>query len=347
YGVDYYKSVKAHIGALSEDVRSSMSVSGIDNARDYIVNALTDGGRFREQPETKDGVEDENEEVTTTTAWAGNNSAVATVTVMTSQPSVTVQNNANSDGYYVGKEITNVIAAIPSTKTRNAHADNDFSKQGGAVIVTVRYDSRIDTFGAADNASFVAVAIETLRDLVERDVKLENDLIVVFTEELGSAYGVYTFFESFKGLDDVASRAVVGISLEAYGNAGTLALTDASGAGLDYLNAYASISGNTFNSSLVPTSIPEAMKSGAVAGFGDVPALQVAVLGGLDAFGSLDDTAGNISDAIIDQQSAFFKNYVEAFAVDGETVSAEDGNESVFFSYFDWGSVSYNSIASY
>ncbi|MCH5162902.1 MAG: M28 family peptidase [Clostridiales bacterium] len=350
YGAGYVKSVRAHIKELSSDVRSSMTSAGIDSARDYIVQELTRGSRFILAEEVKEGEEDDDELVTTVTEWASNsnaNSAVPTVTIMTSQPSVTLQNAAGTDGYYVGKEITNVIAAIPSTQTRKAHADKDFTKQSGAVIVTVRYDTRPDTYGAADNASFVAVAIETLRDLVEKNAKLENDLVVVFTEELGAAYGVYTFFESFKGLDEVASRAVVGISLDAYGNSGTLALTDASGAGLDYINAYTKISGSIFNSSVVNTSIPDNIKSNAVKGFGDVPAIQVAVLGGLDAYGSLDDTAKNIPDSIINQQSAFLKNYVEAFAKASKDVSAEDGNESVFFSYFDWGTVAYNSIASY
>lgn len=347
YGADYYKSVKSYVNELTELDRSSMSVGGIDAAKDLIVSKLTAGDRFRSVEEVKEGEDDEDAEITTVTSWGGDYSAVATVTVMTSKPSASLQNSAKSDGYYVGKEITNVIAAIPSTSTRAAHADNNFDKQGGAVIVTVRYDSRPDTAGAASNASFVAVAIETLRDLVERNVKLENDLVVVFTEELGSAYGVHTFFQSFKGFDDVASRAVVGISLDAYGNSGTLALTDASGAGLSYINAYTGVSGSVFNSSLVPASIPSEMKSNAVAGFGDVPAIQVAVLGGLDAFGSADDTAGNLSDAIINQQSAFVKNFVEAFARNGKTVSANDGSENVFFSYFDWGTVSYNSIAAY
>lgn len=345
YNAKYYESVKKHVRELSEKVRSSMSSTGINDARDYIVGELENGG-FIVQEEVKEGEEDENDVVTTVTEWAGS-TAVPTVTVMTSQPSVALQNAAGTDGYYVGKEITNIIAAIPSTKTIKAHTDNDYSKQSGAVIVTVRYDTRTDTYGATDNASFVAVAIETLKDIAASKTKLENDLVVVFTEELGSAYGVYTFFESFKGLDDVASRATVGISLDAYGNSGTLALTDASGAGLDYINAYASASGTVFNSSLVPSSIDSAIKSNAVAGFGDVPAIQVAVLGGLDAYGSLDDKASNVSDAIINQQSAFFKNYVEAFAIEGEDVSAESGRESVFFSYFDWGTVAYNSTASY
>ncbi len=354
YGDGYYKAVNAHIRKLDSAPRSVMTESdveserGIESAREYIIDSLTADGRFTIVDETKEGEEDEDEEVTTVTDWHRINKVSApTVTVMTSQPSIELQDEMGVSKYLVGTEITNIIAAIPSKATRKADADPDYKKTAGAVVVTVRYDTRPDTYGAADNASFVAVAIESLRDYVLRDVDLKHDLIVVFTEELDNAYGVYTFFQSFKGLKNAPSRAVIGISLDAYGNAGTLALVDASGAGMDYLDEYTSISGSVLNSSLIPGSIPEGIDmTGAVKGFGEVPAIQVAVFGGTDAVGSLSDTAANLSQSIVYQQSAFFKNYVDAFAVEGRDVKA-DVTDGVFFPYFDWGTVMYNNVAAY
>ncbi len=72
--------------------------------------------------------------------------------------------------------------------------------------------------------------MQTLIEYVKSGAQFDNDIIVVFTEDLDKSYGAYAFFNLFKGLDDVTERAVAGISLDAYGNAGTLALTDASGA---------------------------------------------------------------------------------------------------------------------
>lgn len=349
YEAGYYDKVQKHITELASDTRSSLSSGGTAYAKDYIVSALTAGG-FTEVAEEKSGDEDNSDEiVTTVTEWhTVSNVPAPTVTVMTSRPSVALQNSMKSGSFVVGRDITNIIAAIPSKTTKNHGAVGGSDAQAGAVIISVRYDTRPDTAGAADNAAFVAVAVQSLIEYVKADTSFDRDVVVVFTEELDKSYGTYSFFESFKGLDDIASRAEVGISLDAYGNGGTLALTDASGAGLDYINAYTKISGKTFNSSLVADSIPESMKiSGAVAAFGDVPAVQVAVLGGLDAFGSLTDTASGMSKSLIYQEADFFKDYVDAFGRSTKKLSAESDATLTYFSYFDAGTVAYNHVASY
>ncbi|MDE6401641.1 MAG: Zn-dependent exopeptidase M28, partial [Clostridiales bacterium] len=347
YGDAYYKAVNAHIAKLAETPRSAMSPTGgqgnaigLVAAQDYIRETLIDGGfGFKEEvkPETDDN-DETGEKYNTVTDWyKSGDEKQPTVTVQTSVLAADLQGSINGGEYLVGAEIKNIIAAIPSKK-QNAKS----------VIITVRYDSRPDTVGAADNAAFVANAMQTLIEYVKSNKSFDNDIVVVFTEDLDSSYGAYAFFGLFKGLDNVADRAIAGISLDAYGNGGTLALTDASGAGLDYLNAYTKISGSVLNSSVVADTIPsELINKNAVAAFGDIPAIQVAVLGGLDAAQSPLDTAGNISQAIVRQQSQLVKNYIEKFgnvstAFDGE---ADDG--TAIFSYLDGGTVAYTSVASY
>lgn len=349
YNADYYKAVQEHITKLDNGVKSAMSDSGTKSARDYIVSTLESAG-FANVDESKTG-EDSDDEITTVTEWGELYGGYApTVTLMTSVPSVKLQNAMGTDGYLVGHTVTNVIAALPSKGTRdNRNLSAEDRKEVGAVVITVRYDTRPDSAGAADNSAFVAVALQSLVEYVNSNVDFERDLIVVFTEELDESFGSNVFFYSFKGLDDVVSRVDMGINLDAYGNAGTLALTDVSGAGLDYINAYTKISGTTFNSSIVPDSIPSELKiNGAVAAFGDIPALQVAVLGGLDAAASLTDTSANIAGNIIYQQSDLFKNYVDAFARSAKkAVSSESGKDLTVFSYFDAGTVAYNEVAAY
>lgn len=349
YGDAYYKAVNAHIATLAENPRSSMSpiiggdgnTVGIVAAREYIVKTLRDGGfEYMEEKKTeKDENSADDEKQTTVTDWSMASAGVTmpTVTLHTSTLTADVQQAMGVDKYLVGTEITNIIAAVPSRK-QNAKS----------VIVTVRYDSRPDSKGAADNAAFVANAMQTLIQYVKSNAVFKNDLIVVFTEDLDYAYGAHMFFDSFKGLDDIASRAKVGISLDAYGNSGTLALTDASKAGLDYLNAYSKVSGTAFNSSIVPDSISNIIVNKyAVKAFGDVPAIQVAVIGGMDAAQSTTDTAKNISQAIVRQQAQFLKNYIDEFANTADTFKSTGDSDSVFFSYLDGGTVAYTQVAAY
>lgn len=345
YSSNYYTAVNSHIDALCASSRSLMSPSGSSAACDYIFNTLTNGG-FNAVEEEKLGEEDSSDEknkiITTVTEWADvANVPAPTVTKMTSALDYNLQEQMGVSSYLVGARITNVIAAIPSYKTRQGEASD-------AVIITVRYDTRTDSVGAAENAAFVANVMQTLIELNPAAVEFENDLVVVFTEDLDQSYGAFAFFNAFDGLGDVVSRAKVGINLDAYGDSGTLALTDASGAGLDYLNAYAKVSGSAFNSSIVPDSIADGFKIGnAVAAFGDIPAIQVAVLGGLDKSQSVLDTSKNLSQSIVYQQADFVKEYIYAFVNTNAEFSAESGKESVFFSYLDGGTVVYNSVASY
>ncbi len=146
------------------------------------------------------------------------------------------------------------------------------------------------------------------------------------------------------------SRAKAGISLDGFGNAGTLALTDASAAGLDYINAYTKTSGTAFNSSVLMNTLPDEFgNSAAVKAFANagIPAVQVAVVGGLDAAQSAYDSAPEISQAIVKQEADFFKSYVDALGNSDKSFDAASDKPLTVFSYFDWGTVAYNNVASY
>ncbi|MDE7405829.1 MAG: hypothetical protein K2M89_03020 [Clostridiales bacterium] len=342
YGDNYYNAVNKHVQQLSV-MRSSMAAEGdggVAYARDYIVSTLTAGG-FTEVAESKterDEVEGDNDErQTTITDWAKDGETKkATVTVQTSTLDGNLQDELGLAEHLVGQNISNVIAAIPSG---NAKA--------GAVVITVRYDNRTDTTGAA-GAAFVANAMQTLIETNKSGAKLKNDIIVVFTEDLDYSYGAYAFFNLFEGLDGVVARAKAGVNLEAYGNGGTLALTDASNAGLDYIYAYAKASDNALNLSVIPSTLPDELKNrDAVKAFGDIPAVQVAVIGELDAAQSSLDNADEVSQAIIKQQARFVKDYIEQFGNSTDTYSAEGDDNTAYFSYIDGGTIAYTATASY
>nr|MDE5592900.1 hypothetical protein [Clostridiales bacterium] len=341
YGNDYYTAVNNHVKQLSV-TRSAMAADGdggVAYARNYIVTTLTAGG-FTEVDENKTDTDEDDkndERQTTITDWAKDGEAKkATVTVQTSTLGADLQNELGLTEHLVGKEVSNVIAAIPSG---NADA--------GAVVITVRYDSRTDTTGAA-GAAFVANAMQALIETNKSGATLKNDIIVVFTEDLDYSYGAYAFFNLFKGLDGAVDRAKAGVNLEAYGNGGTLALTDASNAGLDYIYAYTKASDNALNLSVIPATLPDELKNrDAVKAFGNIPAVQVAVIGGLDAAQSSLDGADELSQSIVKQQARFVKDFIEQFGNDTDAYSAEGDSNTAYFSYIDGGTIAYTATASY
>lgn len=344
YNDEYYKTVNTHVSTL-DGTHSSMASGGVSYAKNYIVSTLVSGG-FTKVDEVKDGDEDDTDAVVTTiTDWATvSNAAVPTVTVMTSRPSVELQGDMKTDTVLVGAEITNIIAAIPSKGTMSDGSETT----SGAIIITVRYDTRTDSNGAASNNAFVAVAMQSLIDYVKNDARFDRDVVVVFTEELDNAYGSYAFIESFKGFNGIVSRASAAVNLDAYGNSGTLALVDKNDVSLDYINAYTKISGSAYNSSVVDSALAEELRiNGSVEAFGKIPAIQVAIVGGLNNYGSLADTAENLSGSVIYQEAKFFKSYVDAFA--NSTTSYKYGeNSSIgYFSYFDMGTIAYTNVAAY
>ena len=347
---EYYKSVNELIETLAESDRSNNTASGSKSAANAILNALKAGG-FKERAEVKaggkDDVESPNDPVTTVTEFTdGANSVVEPiVTLMTANVNAKLMAGKGAP-VYVG-ELTNVVAVIPSKNT----VSGENAENSGAVIMTVRYDSREDTYGAGDNAAFVANAVQTLienaKDFANGETRFENDIVVVFTQDQDYSYGAYAFFDAFKGLNKVVERAKYGLSLDSFGNAGTLAVTDTSGAGHDYLAAVAKTTGSAYNSSVAESSIPNGYKrTGAVDAFGSIPAIQVSVLGGLNDSQSYYDDAENLSQSVVYQQAAFLQKFINKFGNSDKTYGA-DGDDVAYISYLDWGTVSYNKVAAY
>lgn len=340
YDDGYYQKVNAHIAALSASPRSAMSAdngAGITAARDYIQNTLTAAGYALMPEEKTDDEQPGVDKIVTVTDWHTTAGAdEPTVTRQTSPLTVELQKQMGAKEFLAGVDVTNIVVGIPS-------GNNNAS----SVVLTVRYDSRPDSNGAADNAAFVANVLQTLVELKAQNAKFANDVIVVFTEELDLSFGSYLFFDAFEGFNNVAARAKAGVNLDAYGNGGTLALTDASSAGYAYINEYTKVSGSAFNSSLVTAALPDNLvNKNAVKAFGSVPAVQVAVLGGLDKAESRLDTAENVSQAIVKQQAQFVKEYIARFGASDKAFAAGDG-EYVYFSYLDGGTVTYNAVTSY
>ncbi|MCH5154258.1 MAG: hypothetical protein J1F71_03505 [Clostridiales bacterium] len=342
YGGSYYKDVNTHIKALAV-TRSAMAAEGdggVLNARNYILSMLKAGGFTEveeEQTERDEITKEKIERIKTVTAYAKEGDVKKpTVTLQTSTLDADLQDDLGLTEHLVGRQITNIIAALPAKGASK-----------GAVIITVRYDSRTDTVGAS-GAAFVANAMQSMIELAGSGQTFKNDIVVVFTEDLDYSYGAYAFFNLFDGLDGVVARAKAGVNLEAYGNGGTLALTDASNAGLDYIYAYTKAADNALNLSVVPGAIPDEFKNrDAVKAFGNIPAVQVAVLGGLDAAQSSRDNAAELSSAIVKQQARFIKDYVKVFGDCTDSFSAEGDDNTAFFSYIDGGTIAYTAVASY
>jgi hypothetical protein len=108
------------------------------------------------------------------------------------------------EGFVEGLHLTNVLARIRGRANTSA------------VLLAAHYDSVPESPGAADDASGVAVLLETLRAVLERG-PLRNDLIALFTDgEEGNLLGARLFVEK----NPLADRIGLVLNFEARGNGG-------------------------------------------------------------------------------------------------------------------------------
>lgn len=349
YGDAYYTAVNGHIKAISSLPRSALDETtgnndvnegGARSAREYIADALVSGGFTLVEEEKRvrdDNNPDDTDPITTITKYATEQAGgkkLPTVTLQTSTLDGDLQSSLGLTKILAGTTVTNIVAAIPSQKAG-----------AGAIVITVRYDSRSDSDEAA-NAAFVANVLQTMIEL--KGAAFDNDIVAVFTEDYDMSYGAYAFFNRFKGFDGVVERGKVGVNVEAYGNAGTLALVDAGGAAFDYIYDYTKTAGTILNASVVQDAISdELINKHAVRAFGDIPSIQVAVIGGGTAAQSPLDNADNLSQAIVKQQAAFLADYVDYFGNVTEAYDKGGDGNYAYFSYLDGGSVVYNDVTSY
>ena len=126
-------------------------------------------------------------------------------------------------GRFVAARVTNVLG-------RKAGSGDE-----GAVLFVSHYDTRPQTYGAADAASGVAAILETLRAL-ESGPPLARDLIVAITdgEEMG-LFGARAFIEQHRWAQEVE----LVLNFEARGNRGPAILFGTSPGGLELMRTAA------------------------------------------------------------------------------------------------------------
>src|SRR5262245_20566690 len=131
------------------------------------------------------------------------------------------------EGFAGGLHLSNVLGRIAGTANTRA------------VLLAAHYDSVPEGPGAADDASGVAVLLETLRAVRERG-PLRNDLIALFTdaEEAGDLLGARLFVAKHP----LASRIGVVLNFEARGNAGPSIMFETAAGNGDLIREFAQAS---------------------------------------------------------------------------------------------------------
>jgi hypothetical protein len=135
---------------------------------------------------------------------------------------------------------------IEAARVRNLLARKPGRGVGGAVLLLAHYDTRPQTFGAADDAAGLATILETLRALVSGP-QAERDILVVITdgEELG-LYGARAFVEQSPWAREVEFL----INIEARGNRGPSMMFETSPGNLELVQAFAARAPFPFGNSL-------------------------------------------------------------------------------------------------
>ena len=116
----------------------------------------------------------------------------------------------------------------------------------GAVLLLVHYDSRPQTFGAADDAAGVATVLEALRALAA-EPRMQRDILVAVTdgEELG-LFGARAFVDQHPWAQEVEFL----INIEARGNRGPSMMFETTPGNLELVRAFAAEAPFPFGNSL-------------------------------------------------------------------------------------------------
>lgn len=199
----------------------------------------------------------------------------------------------------------------------------------GAVVVVAHLDTVPETPGANDNASGVAVTLETARSLLLGG-PLRNDVIVLFTdgEEPEPRYGSTAFVDDHRWFDD--ARFIV--NLEALGTGGPSLLTETNGPQswvLDHL--VASAPHPVVYSFLTETATLIGGSNTDFARFRDagVPGVEFAYLRGSSIYHTEHDTADSVSRWSLDSHGVNTLGLVRDLAT--EDLVTAVGDDMVFF----------------
>jgi hypothetical protein len=137
------------------------------------------------------------------------------------------------------------VARIRNILARKRGSDAATSA-GGAVLLLAHYDTRPQTYGAADDAAGLAAILETMRALVAAP-QTRRDVIVVITD--GEEYGLFgarAFVEQSRWVDDVQFL----INIEARGNRGPSMMFETTPGNLELVSAFSAMAPFPFANSL-------------------------------------------------------------------------------------------------
>jgi hypothetical protein len=213
--------------------------------------------------------------------------------------------------------VVNVMARVPGTDST------------GTIAVVAHFDTVPATPGANDDASGVAVALETATSLA-RSEQRRNDVILLFTdgEEPAPRYGATAFVERHEWFDEV--RFVV--NLEAIGTGGPSWLTAMNGPQSWVLERYADGVGRpAAYSFLTETTELIGGSNSDFATFRDagVPGVEFVYARGSSIYHSAADTPDSVSSRSLFSHGANTVDLVRRMADDD--LSAPTGDDVIFF----------------
>ena len=200
----------------------------------------------------------------------------------------------------------------------------------GAVMVVAHVDSHPETPGANDNASGVAVTLETAQDLLAGG-PLRNDVILLFTdgEEPAPRYGSTAFVDDHRWFDDV--RFVV--NLEAIGNGGPSTLLETNGPQRWILDRFVESAAQPVAFSFLTEAT--ALIGGSNTDFAPfrdagVPGVEFVYFRGSSIYHTAADTPDSVSRRTLHSHGVNTLGLVRRLAAE-DLVTSGDGDDMVFF----------------
>ncbi len=191
---------------------------------------------------------------------------------------------------------------IRVARVRNLVGRREGTGQGGALLLLAHYDSRPNTPGAADDASGVAVVLETVRALAEGP-PLTRDLIVLLTdgEELG-LLGARGFADEHPWMGDVERV----FNFEARGSRGPVLMFETGRGDLDLVRAFAGTAPHPLAGSLFAEVYARMPNDTDFTAFRErgTSGLNFGFIGGLDAYHTALDTPERLDPASLQHAGA-------------------------------------------
>ncbi len=339
----FASNVKTHLKTISAENHSATDELALSKVRSYITDQLAEAGIQEQTVFTEDDDELYGHTLDCDYAIVEGKPA-ATFFVQSdvlSSETLDAVNKLRSDDKIVsavGREINNIIVAIPGKRTVSGQT-------GDAIIMTAHYDSMPKSNGASDNGVSVAAMLEAVKSLTAKKA-FKNDLVFVFTDaEEEGAYGAYAFRYQFKGFDDVYSRAKLGINFNGMGTNGAIALFEESG-NVKLVSALNSKVGGIITDSAFGYIYSRSADTSDFAIFDDINALNLSNIGNVNEYHTSLDTVKRVSDSQIKAKANLIDGVISAFG-SFNLNELQKGNNGVYFSYLGFFNVSYSYTLAY